>query len=169
MDVTMVVLRIVHIGAGVFWAGAMLLMALFVERAVRRAGPAGGAVMQELTKLGYMTVMPIVALLTIISGFWMFGRASGGQAEWFRSPFGMTLGVGGMVAVLAFLIGIFGARPLMLRVARLGAEAQAAPPEQREALLAALGPLRARATFLLRLVAAMLAVVVAMMAVARYV
>jgi hypothetical protein len=169
MDTKMIILRIVHVGCGVFWAGTMIFMALFIERAVRRAGPAGGAVMQEVMKLGYMIVMPVVAILTLVSGFWIYYEVSGGHAEWFRSRTGMTLGVGGMLALLAFLFGILVMRPTMMKVQQLAAAAQTAPPEQRDALMAQLAPLRARGTLFLRIVATMLGVVVLSMAVARYV
>lgn len=169
MNATLVMLRIVHVGMGVFWAGTIIFMALFIERAVRRAGPAGGAVMQEVMKLGYMVVMPVVAILTLVSGFWMYYVVSGGHAEWFRSNTGMTLGVGGMLALLAFLIGILVMRPTMMKVQQLATQAQAAPPEQRDALMAQIAPLRTRGTLYLRIVAVMLAVVVLSMAVARYV
>lgn len=169
MNATLIVLRIIHVTCGVFWAGTMFFMALFMERAIRRAGPAGGAVMQQVMQMGYQVFMPIVALLTLISGFWMYGTVSGGQAEWFRSNTGMTLGVGGMLALLAFLFGIIVMRPMMLKVQKLATEAQAAPPEQRDALMARVAPLRARGTFFLRLIALMLIVVVLTMAVGRYV
>lgn len=169
MDTKMIILRIVHIGFGVFWAGTIIFMAVFMERAIRRAGPAGGAVMQEVIKLGYMVAMPVVALLTLVSGFWLYYDVSGGHAEWFRSRIGMALGTGGLLALVTFLVGVLVMRPLMLKVGKLSAEVQAAPPEQRERLMAEVAPLRARSTLLLRLVATSLGLVVILMAVARYI
>jgi hypothetical protein len=44
---------------------------------VRDAGPDGTKVMQALQKRRYLDVMPAVALLTLVSGFWLYWRTFG--------------------------------------------------------------------------------------------
>ena len=46
----MIVLRLLHVGLGVFWAGSLLFIALFLEPSVRAALPESGKVMQQLAK-----------------------------------------------------------------------------------------------------------------------
>ena len=41
MNTTLVVLRVLHIAAGVFWAGAIMFFGLFLEPSIRAAGPGG--------------------------------------------------------------------------------------------------------------------------------
>ena len=46
-----VVLRLFHIGAGVFWVGGVLMFARFIFPAVQAVGPAAGPLMDQLTRV----------------------------------------------------------------------------------------------------------------------
>ena len=48
MDTYLVVLRIVHILAGVFWVGAVFTTILFLQPTARDVGPAAGPFMAHL-------------------------------------------------------------------------------------------------------------------------
>ena len=170
MDITVIVLRLVHVACGVFWAGTIIFVATYLEPSVRAAGPAGASVMQGLFKRHYLTVMPVVAGLTILSGIDLLRRASAGfEAAWFGSPTGMTLTAGGLVALVAFAIGVGVMRPAALRIISLGqAAAAASDPAAKEARLAEMAPLRGRVMISGRWVAGLLTASVAAMAVARY-
>ena len=54
MDPVLVVLRVVHVVGGVFWAGAVLFVVHFLEPAVRDAGPDGAKVGPALQKRRYL-------------------------------------------------------------------------------------------------------------------
>lgn len=170
MQTTMIVLRVVHIATAVFWAGTLMFVASFLEPVVRTAGPAAAPVMQGLAQRGYFTKLPIIALIAILSGFALLAidmRAGG--AVFARSPQGMSLSIGGLVAVIAFLIGVFVMRPATLRMGALGAEAAKAPEgPAREALMATMATLRERIKLSVRWTAALLGISVVAMAVARY-
>jgi uncharacterized membrane protein len=170
MDPLLIVLRVVHVAAGVFWAGAILFIAHFLEPAVREAGPDGAKVMQALQKRRYLDAMPVVAVLTLVSGFWLywrtFGRAHPGPGA--GGP-ELVLGAGGLVSLVAFVIGVTVMRPSALRVGRLGAELAQAPPDKKEALGAELARLRSRMRTAGRWLAALLGIAILCMAVARYV
>ena len=170
MDPLMIVLRLVHVGTGVFWAGTLLFAALYLEPSIRGAGPAGGAVMQQLQRLRYFTVMPVVALLTLVSGFWMYWKVSNGfDATYMGLPVAMALGTGAILATIAFLVGMIVLRPMTLKVLAIAAQAQqAATPAERDALMASTNPLRARMRLAGCTVAVLLALTVVTMAVARY-
>ena len=45
MSIYLILLRLIQIGAGVFWAGAAVMTAAFVEPAVRGSAPEGGKFM----------------------------------------------------------------------------------------------------------------------------
>lgn len=168
MDVLVVALRLIHVFCGVFWAGTIFFMVSFLQPAVRAAGPAGGQFMQRLAATRFLTIVPVLAVLTILSGIVLLWRVSGGSAEWMGSPVGVTLSAGGTAAIVAFLIGFFVMRRATLRVLAIGQVVQAAgsppSPEQQADIQA----LQRRARVSALWVAALLLVAVVTMAVARY-
>lgn len=151
----LLVLRLLHIVLGAFWVGAIFFTALFLMPAMAAAGPDAAKVSQALQQRGFMKVMPIVALLTILTGIDLLRRASAGfQSEWFGSGPGMGYSTGMLAAIVAFLIGFFFMRPAMMKAATL-------PPAEA-------APLRRRGMVLNQVVAVLLLVATAAMAVARY-
>ncbi len=162
-------MRLLHIVLGVFWAGTLVFTAFFLLPSIRDAGPEGAKVAQGLMRRQFLNIMPIVALLTIVSGFWLYWRMSGGfQSEYMGSPMGMAFGTGGVLAVLAFLLGVTIVRPSMMKAARLTQEAGAASPEDKPRLMGEAQTLRARAGKAGNVVALLLILTAAVMAVARY-
>ncbi len=87
MDTYMVVLRIVHILAGVFWVGAALTMILFIQPTAREVGPAAGPFMSHLAgKKRLVDFVLGAAGLTILAGLLMYWRVSGGlDPDWIGS------------------------------------------------------------------------------------
>ncbi len=53
MNIGVILLRIVHIFAGVFWVGGGIFMFAYIEPAVKATAPAGQKFMQ------YLTVQPL--------------------------------------------------------------------------------------------------------------
>jgi hypothetical protein len=170
MDWALVILRFLHVVLGAYWAGVIIFTALYLEPSVRAAGPAGGQVMGQLVARGHLTVLPVVALVTILSGVDLLRRVSGGfDPAFMGSPFGVALSIGALAAIVAFIIGVSIMRPTALKVMALSQAAMQAPEgAARDAQLAAVAPLRRRATVTLRVVAVLLAVTVTTMAVGRY-
>jgi len=154
-------MRGLHIVLGVFWAGTMIFTAIFLVPSIRDAGPDGAKVMAGLMRRRFLTVLPVVAALTILSGLWLYWFDSNGfQAPFMRSRMGMTLALGALAALIAFVLGVGIVRPAMLKAAALSQD-----PTQ----LAAAQALRVRAAGFGRVVALLLGVAAAAMAIARYV
>lgn len=165
----LVALRFVHIVLGAFWIGAMVFMSFFVMPAVRDSGPEGGKVMMALQRRGVMNVMPTVGLFTLVSGVWLLERIWGGMSGMTASRAGMTFGIGGLAALIAFLLGVTVLRTSMKRVGALAAAmGSVATEEERAARGAEIQRLRARGATVGRVVAWLLLFAVAAMAVARY-
>lgn len=169
MDIMLLANRLIHIVSGIFWAGTLIFMALFLQPSLRDAGPDGSKVAAGLLRRRFLDVMPIVALVTILSGFWLYWRVSGGFANsYMGSRAGMAYGLAGVASVLAFGIGVGVMRPATLRAASLSRQVAATSGPNQESLLAAAQALRARAAKAGKVVAALLALASVTMALGRY-
>jgi hypothetical protein len=164
------VVRVAHVALGVFWAGTILFNALFLIPAVGDAGPDGAKVMGALQRRRLMDVLPTTAILTVLSGLWMYWRASSGfSAAYVYSPAGMAYGLGGVAAIIGLAIGIGIMRPASLRAVALGPRLTQLPPgPERDAQAALLQELRQRAARTARIIAVLLAITVIAMGAARY-
>lgn len=167
----LILLRLIHILFGVFWAGTAIFNAVFLLPAVRALGPAGGPVMQEIAGKRKLPVYFFVAgLLTVLSGFGLYWHDSHGFTNGFvRSAGGMTFGIGALLALIAVLLGVFVVTPAAIRAGKLGAEMAAGgkPPTPEQA--AEMQRLQATLGKMAALAAILLTITTIAMAVARYV
>lgn len=169
MTAELLVLRLVHVLGGIFWVGSGLFTTFFLLPAFGKAGPAAGAVMGALQQRRLFTVLPAVAILTLLSGFRLLWIVSSGlSSEWLGTRMGQAFLWSGVAATLAFVIGMLFARPAGVRAAQLGAQLASAPESERSARAAEVERLRRRGASLGLLVMVMLLAAAAGMAVARY-
>jgi hypothetical protein len=166
------VLRLIHIGFGVFWVGAVLFIAAFLIPSIRDAGPAGGAVMRQLVQGRKLPLWLMGAsLVTLLSGFGLYWVDSAGfrSSEWLGSGTGRIFGLGGLLALIAGVLGSAVNAPAAKRLGQLAAAIQAAgrPPAPEEA--AEIGRLQQRLNRTTYFVAVLLLLATLAMAVARYV
>ena len=136
-----IILRLLHIGFGIFWAGSAISFAFFIGPAVKASGPEGVKFMQQLGKSKYPIVIMITAIITIISGLLLMGKLSNGfQSAWFSTLYAKVLSVGGVVSIIAFIIGFTVNRPAATRINAISDEIAKAggPPgsEQMQQLMA---------------------------------
>jgi hypothetical protein len=171
MDWYVLILRIIHIGAGVFWAGVGMFSPLFLEKAVKEAGPAGPRVMGALvTRTRFTMVMASAAGLTILSGLLLYVRDSGmfQNVAWMSSGFGVMMTIGGLAGIVAAGFGGNVGR-LGRELAAIGAEVEksgGAPSAEQGARLQAIS---GRMSQFGRITAIAVAISVLCMATARYV
>lgn len=165
-----IVLRLVHVVGGVLWVGFAVFGAFYLFPSIAETGPEGGKVMAVLQRRGLLTVFPIVALLTVVSGLWLYVHASRVAPGFSSSRMGMTLGFGGVCALLALFIGMLVITPSMNRAAATAQQAaQAAATDERQALLGVAAQLRSRAGAASRIATLLLIVAAGAMAIGRYV
>jgi uncharacterized membrane protein len=170
MTAELIVLRLVHILGGIFWLGSGLFTSFFLAPTLAQAGPAAGPVMAGLQKRRLFTVLPIVALLTILSGLRLMWLTSAGfSPAYFASAPGRTYAASGGAAIVGFLLSVVVARPAAVRLGSLGgAIAAASDDAARAALTAELDRLRRRSARASVLAVALVVLAGAGMAIARY-
>jgi uncharacterized membrane protein len=162
-------LRVVHVLAASFWFGAMLMNAAFLLPAVRATGPAGGQVMKQIVQDRRLPAFLNAAVFaTLLTGGVLYWWASGGLDDaWARSGTGIAWSVGGVLTIIAAMLGQFVNAPTARRMGRLAAEAQAAGHAPSDATVAEMQRLQLRLLRATQLAAALLAATAAAMTAAR--
>jgi uncharacterized membrane protein len=168
MDV--VVLRIIHIGAGVFWVGAVFTFFLFVQPTAAALGPDG---MKFTYSLLHHRRLPAVilgsAVVTVLAGILLLVITSNGldpDLLFDVSRVGYT--VGGVVAILTLGVGALYVLPrtevVERTIGRLLAEGRPPTPDEQQTLARVARESRAAGWIVL----AGLTIAVVAMATARY-
>ncbi len=142
MDV--VILRVIHIGSGMFWVGGFYTFFLFVQPAAVAIGAdATRFTFQLLHHRRFAVVLLSAAITTVIAGIWLLVITSSGlnpDVLFSTSRIGFTLG--GVVAILTLGVGGLYVFPRTRIVERTigGLLAEKRPPTPDEqALLAKTG------------------------------
>ena len=170
MTAELLVLRVVHVLAGIFWVGSALLSTLFLVPALATLGPTGGQVFAALQKRKLMTTVFTASVLAILSGLRLLWITSAGMSsQYMATPVGRTFAWSGAIALVAFLIGAGFSRPSGMRMGRIGAQLATASAEERPALLEEMQRLRRRNAASSLTVTVLLVLAATGMAVARYV
>lgn len=170
MSAELIVLRLIHILGGILWVGSGLFTVFFLTPALNRIGPAtAGPLMGALQQRHMFTVFPIVAVLTILSGIRLLHIVSGGfAASYFDSRTGQTFLWSGIASIVAFMLGIFVARPIGMRTGQLAASIATLPEEQRGARVAEVERLKRRGAVVSMTAMVLLIGAAVGMAIARY-
>ena len=170
MATEIILLRLVHILSGIFWVGTALFTAFYLLPAMASAGPAAGPVMASFQRRKLYTVLPLMALLTMLSGARLMQIVSGGfQPAYFRSLSGRTFAGAAVAAIIAFIISLAVARPAALRAGALGAQlAETQDQAARATLMTQLEGARKKSAIGTLAAVALLVIAAGGMAIARY-
>jgi hypothetical protein len=165
------VLRVLHIAAGVFWAGGAIVFAGFVEPNATALGPAGIPFMQRLAaSSGYSKWMGVAAAINTLAGVWLLWlRSAGLSPVWFSTGFGLSLTLGAITGIGGALVGFLVQAPTSARLARISQAVAKTGGPPTQAQLAQITASQRRLQFGGRLTALLLALTVIFMAAARYV
>jgi len=99
-------IRALHIVVAAAWFGAAAFLTLYLMPAMSQLGPQGGPVMVALTQRRFHVFMAANAVLTVLSGAWMYWMLTGGlQPAAIGSHDGLVYGFGGLAGLLAAVIG----------------------------------------------------------------
>jgi uncharacterized membrane protein len=146
-QIVTLLLRLVHIVGGIFWVGAMFLMAGFLIPTARATGRDGGKFMQHLMQQRKLPVyLASAMLLTVVSGFILYGRL--------------------VAAILGASLGMAISGTAARRMATIGQTvAQGGPSAEQQAEMTRL---QSRMAMGSRIAAALLLIASVAMAIARY-
>lgn len=164
----LIVLRLIHVLSGVFWAGGAFALTGFVGPAVNQAGPEGGKVMQRLV-LGTRWVVAVSAAagLAVLSGLILYWNWAF-TLERLSTGSGIVFTIGGIAGLVGLFFGIRvggTSRELANLGAQIGASGGPPTPEQGMQLAG----LQERMRSLGSINAIALVVTVLAMSIARYV
>ena len=164
----LIVLRIIHVVGGIAWVGIALFMAFFLGPALQKMGPAAGQVLGALQRRKFMTILPIIAILTLLSGLRLMMIASGNFGPgYFQTPMGKTFAGAGVAAIVAFVIGIVVNRPTMMKMGTLQ-QSMTSDPVSKEKIAAEIRTLQQRMAVVGFIVTALLLIATIGMSIARY-
>jgi len=147
MSALILILRIIHLFAGVFWVGFGIFNIQFLQPAVRATGADGQKVMQYLSqKTRFQITVYSAATLTVLSGLALYWIQTGFRAGALSSGYGLIIGLGGIAGIVAWLLAVFVIGGIFRRMAAVGQaiQAQGGPPTadqtaQMQALTTRLG------------------------------
>jgi hypothetical protein len=104
MEYSTLILRIIHIFAGVLWVGAAWIGAYFIEPTVRAMGPEGGKFMSTMVReRRYSTIIMIAAILTLLAGWGLWFMRYGIPS--LQTTAGLTFFIGGIIGLVAGGLG----------------------------------------------------------------
>jgi uncharacterized membrane protein len=136
VDFLDLVLRLIHIFAGVFWTGTSFFLTGFLGPSLQATAPEGGKVMQHLlARTRFLTTIVLGSALSVITGLWMLIRNSGGlQLAWLTTPTGLTLTAGAFFGLVAFLHGFLAIGQPNMKIASIARSVMASggPPSAEQ-------------------------------------
>ncbi|MEW5827953.1 MAG: hypothetical protein AB1846_03615 [Chloroflexota bacterium] len=107
MNSLVLVLRFLHILAGVFWAGASLMLAFFIGPTIRATEQSGQIFARHLIlKTRFNAAITSSAIVTILAGIVLYWLDSDGlTSAWMRTGPGIAFGTGAFFGFVGFVFG----------------------------------------------------------------
>lgn len=164
----LLLLRLVHVLCGTFWVGSGVYTGVFLAPALASSGVNAGQVFAALAKRRLFATLPVVALLTMLSGFRLLWIAAGGSlGAYAASGSGRAYMWSGFAAVVAFVLSLVVSRPAAVRIGQLTAAMQSATAD-RGSLERQVAALQRRASISSATALTLLALCAAGMSIGRY-
>ena len=140
MNYYLVLLRILHIGAGVYWVGSTLLLTFIITPALKETGESGQKFVDYLIKKKrFGTESAGAGGMAGVAGLLLYWRDSGGlTSAWMTSSAGIGFGIGAGLALIAFVFGILTDRKLKA-IVQLREQIQDTPSDEQMLQLQVLG------------------------------
>ncbi len=170
MSILIILLRLIHIFAGVLWVGAAFFNLFFLQPTVRGTGAEGQKVNQFLVQKTRLTsYVYATATLNFLAGLALYYILSGFRLSFLRSGYGLVLTIGAIAGVISWITVVFLVRGIFNRMGAIGKMIQSqggAPNPEQASEMQALG---ARLSTLGNYSLVFMAIAVIGMSIARYV
>jgi len=136
MNYYLLVLRILHIGAGAYWVGAALSLAFFIKPALKEKEGTGQKFFDYLViKKRFGTESAGAGAMAGIAGLLLYWHDSQGfTSAWMQSSTGIGFAVGAVLGLIAFIFGVLTDRQLKA-MAELRAQFGDMPSEEQTSQL----------------------------------
>ncbi len=138
--------RVLHVLFAAFWVGSAAFLTLYVTPAIRATGPQGAPVMAELMRRRMGAFIGAAAMLTVLSGLWMYWIFTHGfDSAIVGRGAGLVIGIGGLCGIAAAVIGGAVVGRAAERAGALSRQVVHLPEgEEREAILQSVAALQRR-------------------------
>jgi len=136
MTVLTIILRIIHIFAGVLWVGAAFYNLMFVQPAVRATGAEGQKLNQYLVQKTRLTSYVYgVATANFLAGLILYYIKSEFRASFFQSGYGLVLTIGSIAGVISWITVVIVIRGIFGQMSAIGQQiqSQGGPPTPEQA------------------------------------
>jgi uncharacterized membrane protein len=170
-DAYLVLLRIVHILTGVIWVGSLFVVVVFVQPSAAALGPVGAPFMSELRRRGFVDVVFVDAVFTVVAGaflYWHDWHRYQGFGDWLASTFGRALTVGALLAISGLVVAAVLTRPTIGRLVSLGKQIAESDGSPKPETAARIGSLQRRLVVAERVSFSLVLLAVVAMSSARY-
>ncbi|MEO5903468.1 MAG: hypothetical protein ABIQ55_05585 [Gemmatimonadaceae bacterium] len=166
----MIVLRLIHVIAGVFWAGTAFLIAWFLIPTHRATGQAGLTFVSELMVRRKLRVYLAAAMgFTILSGLAMYVRMMMlTHGTWAHTTSAKVLGFGAICAIIGGGVGTSISGRTGAKMVALGQQIQATGQPETDAHRAQIDGYLSTMQGAMRIAAGLILIAIATMASARY-
>ena len=134
----MIVLRLLHIVAGVLWVGSAFIFVGFIGPSAAEVAPSAGPLLHAAVKKRKVAkVITGLSLVTVVAGWIMWFRdlnQFGSLGNWLSSSFGLVITIGAVLATIASVEGSIGVGRNLERMVDLGDEVAASggPPSAEQ-------------------------------------
>jgi hypothetical protein len=106
METWMVILRLIHIIAGIFWAGTTFFLVGYVAPSVQASGPEGQKFMQQLSfRSGMTSALLGTATLAALSGIIMYILLTDLDTAIMEGTYYVVLLIGAVAGLAGWLVG----------------------------------------------------------------
>jgi uncharacterized membrane protein len=166
MNNLMLVLRLIHVLGGVFWAGGALVMTFFIIPSIGATAEAGQKVMGHLlTQTKVSLTMTIASISSVAAGAILYWIDSDGLTNgWMTAGPGIGFAIGGFFGLVALGAGLMVPR-VGKAMGMLAAQIKGVPSPEQQAQLAIL---RKRQATVSMINAAGLFITIVFMGISRY-
>jgi len=143
LETWILILRLIHIVSGIFWAGASFFMVSFVSPAVEATGPEGQKFMRQLgLKSGFSSAMAATGTLTAVTGIIMYVILTDLDHTVMSATYFAVIGLGSLAGLAGWIVGFVMQNRSTVRMKAIVAEIESAggpPTPEQMAEMQALG------------------------------